>query len=201
LLAEAKADFDALRLTRPEDNNALAGYRKVLELDPQNRDAQEGLGNIADKLVVLAQQATAANDFAQAESYLNEASAIMPDAPNIQLARKELELRKAAQERADVEVKAKQDKARAVLQEAETAADKGEALAALTKLEQARSLGVDATAIATVKDKLHTRVETLAAAATEEAQQALKAKDTARARTALARAKDLKKQADALATP
>jgi len=201
LLFEAKTDFEALRLTRPENDNALDGYRKVLELDPHNREAQQGLGTIADKLVVLAQHATAANEFTQAESYLSEAASIVPDAPNIQLARNELNLRKAAQERAAAEVKAKQDKALAVLKEAETAADKGDALAALTKLEQARTLGAEATAITSVRDKLHKQLELLAAAATEDAQQALKAKDTARARTALARAKDLKKQADALATP
>ncbi|MGH8119223.1 MAG: hypothetical protein ACRESK_01260, partial [Gammaproteobacteria bacterium] len=201
LLSEARTDFEALRLTRPEKDNALETYRKVLELEPQNMEARQGLGNIADKLVALAQHATAANDIPQAEAYLNEAAAIVPDAPNIQLARNELKLRKAAQERADAEVKAKQDKAQAVLKEAEAAADKGDALAALTKLEQARTLGVDATAINSVKDKLHTRLETLAAAATVEAQQALKAQDTARARTALARARDFKKQANALAAP
>jgi hypothetical protein len=88
-----------------------------------------------------------------------------------------------------------------VLQEAEAAAAKGDALATLTKLEQARTMGADQSAITAVKDTLHTQLETLAAAATAEAQQALKAKDTAKARTALARAKDYKKQADALTAP
>jgi serine/threonine protein kinase len=200
LLTAAQADFEALRLTQPESDNALQGYRKILELDPQNAEAKQGLSNIADKLVTLAQHATAANDFTQAESYLNEAASIVPDAPNIQLARNELNLKKTAQERANAEAKARQEKAQAALKEAAAAADKGDALTALTKLEQARTLGADAAAIATVRDHLHTRLETLAAAATEEAQQALKAKDTIKARAALKRARDLKTQVDALAT-
>ena len=199
LLTGAKADFEALRLTRPENDNALQGFRKVLELDPQNGEAQLGLRNIADKLVALAQHATAANDFTQAENYLNEAAAITPGAPNVQLARNELDLRKTAQARADADVKARQDKAQAALKEAEAAVEKGDALATLTRIEQARTLGADASAIATVRDHLRIRLETLAATATEEAQQALRAKDTVKAREALKRAKDLKTQADALA--
>jgi len=201
LLTEAKADFASLRLIQPENDNALQGYRQVLELDPQNKEAQQGLNSIADKLVALAQHAIAADDVKQADSYLNEAAAISPDAPNVQLARNELNLRKAARERADAEVKARQDKAQAVLKEAESAVGKGDALTALTKLEQARTLGADTTAIATVREGLRTRLEALAAAATEEAQQALKAKDTAKARAALKRAKDYKEQADAFAAP
>ena len=201
LLTAAQADFEALRLTRPENDNALQGFRKVLELDPQNGKARQGLGNITDKLVALAQHATAANDFTQAENYLNEAASVTPDAPNIQLARNELNLRKTAQERDNAEVKARQDKAQAALNEAEAAVAKGDALAALTRIEQARTLGADAAAVATVRDHLRTRLETLAAAATGEAQQALKAKDTVKAREALKRAKDLKTQADALAMP
>ena len=201
LLTEAKADFEALRLTQPENDNALDGYSKVLELDPQNAEAKLGVGNIADKLVALAHNATGAGDLAQAESYLNEAATIAPDALNIQLVRNELNLRKTAQEREEAEAKARQERAQAILKEAESAAGKGDALTALTKLEQARTLGADTAAIATVRENLHTRLEALAAAATEEVQQALKAKDTAKARAALSRAKDLKEKADALAAP
>jgi len=201
LLTGAQADFEALRLTQPENDNALQGYRKVLELEPKNGEALQGLSNIADKLVALTQHATAANDFTQAESYLNEAASIVPDAQNIQLARNELDIRKTAQARADAEVKARQDKAQAALKEAETAAGKGDTLTVLTKLDQARALAADAAAIATVRDHLHTQLETLATAAAKDAQQALKAKDTVKAREALKRARDLKIQADDLAVP
>jgi serine/threonine protein kinase len=201
LLAEARADFEALRLIEPGNDNALDGYRQVLQLDPQNSEAQQGLRAISDKLVALAQNAIAAEDFAQAESYLETASGIVPDAPNIQLARNELNLRKAAKDRAEAEAKARVERAQALLKEADTAADKGDALTTLAKLDQARALGADPAAITTVREHLRARLEALAAAATEEAQQALKAKDTARARAALSRARDFKSKADTLAAP
>ncbi|HTT08623.1 MAG TPA: protein kinase [Gammaproteobacteria bacterium] len=201
LLAKAKTDIEALRLIGADSNNAIARYKKVLQLDPQNSEAQQGIRAIADKFVSLAMNATAAANFDQAGKYLDEATAISPDAPNIKLARDDLNLKKAAQTRAEAEAKAAKEKQKAVLQEADAAIARGDVPAALIKLEQARTLGADAATVAALRDKLRTRITELAAAATAEAKKALQSGDTAAARAALQRARDLKAQADTLAAP
>jgi len=143
LLQEAQVDFAALRLTQPENDNALQDYRQVLELDPENEEARQGIGRIADQLVELARRDTAANDLQRAESYLDEAAAIAPAAPNLQFARSELDLKKAAQEQAAAEEKARQEQEQARLREAEAAAarkkaeeEKQKAAAAEAKLKE-----------------------------------------------------------------
>lgn len=93
LLAQAQADFAALRLTAPAGDNALEKYRKVLDLAPDNAAAKQGLQGIADHFVGLAQQTTAAGDLNEASEYLRQAAAIVPDAPNIALAKNELALK------------------------------------------------------------------------------------------------------------
>lgn len=191
LLSDARMHFDALRLTRPEDNNSLHSYRQVLELDPENMAAQQGINQITDKLVSLAQQATAADNFEKAENYLDQARSIMPDAPNIQLAQDELNLRKAALEKSRA-------RAGLLVEETRKAIEKGDALTVLSNLEKARSLGVGADQIDTLRKELKSRLGELASAEMENARKAMDAKDTAKARQALEKAKEYKRKADTI---
>jgi outer membrane protein TolC/Tfp pilus assembly protein PilF len=54
LLDKAWADFVAQRLTRGFNGNALEKFKQVLELDPDNQKAKEGLLRISDMLSVMA---------------------------------------------------------------------------------------------------------------------------------------------------
>lgn len=53
-LAEARAQRAALHLTVPEEANAVASYRKVLRVDPDNRQARAGLAEVAELIEELA---------------------------------------------------------------------------------------------------------------------------------------------------
>lgn len=60
------------------DNNALAVYRNVLEIDPNNRIADEGLARIEEGYLDRALDSAAQDEFAAADSILAEASSIRP---------------------------------------------------------------------------------------------------------------------------
>lgn len=66
------------RLIGSGENNALAVYRKVLKIDPDNRIADEGLARIERGYLDRALAAAAQDDFANADSILADASAIRP---------------------------------------------------------------------------------------------------------------------------
>ncbi|MCG8380307.1 MAG: serine/threonine protein kinase, partial [Proteobacteria bacterium] len=157
LLTEAKTHFDALRLTEPEDNNALQSYNRVLELDPENNLAKQGINRITDKLVSLAQQAMAVDNYEKAGNYLGQAKNIIPDAPNIKLAQDELNLKKTALQK-------KQTESKNLLEEMNKAIEQGDALTVLSNLEKARSLGIEAEDINAVKQRLKEKLGALATA-------------------------------------
>ena len=50
LLDLAEIHFEVGYLTAPTGSNALWSYRQVLEIDPYNKDAKNGLKRIADQL-------------------------------------------------------------------------------------------------------------------------------------------------------
>jgi serine/threonine protein kinase len=54
LLAKAKINFKASRLTVPKGRNVVERYQAVLALDPNNKEAQDGLIVVAQKLASLA---------------------------------------------------------------------------------------------------------------------------------------------------
>ena len=68
----------------------------------------------------------------------------------------------------------------------------------LARLEEARKAGVDPAVLDERRQRLRDRIETPATAAASEAKQALQKEDTAGARAAMKRARDLKAQAEAL---
>lgn len=189
LLADANMHFKALRLVEPENNNALHSYNKVLEIEPENVDAKRGITQITDKLVSLAQQAVAIDNFEQAENYLGQANNVMPDAPNIKLAQDELNFKKTA-------IENKRMQAQSLFEEINKAIEKGDALTVLSNLEKARSLGVAPEKIITVKKKLKQKLGELASEEIKNARKAMKVNNTVKARQSLKLAKEYKYKAD-----
>lgn len=69
-LRQAKGHLAAYRLTSPKGNNAHELYQKVIDIDPHNSDAREGLNRIADKYCDLAMEALDEDKFAKAQTYV-----------------------------------------------------------------------------------------------------------------------------------
>lgn len=63
LLAEAQRHLEAGRLTEPQDENALRTYRGVLEIDPRNEQALQGMQAVTDRYVALAEAEFAKGEF------------------------------------------------------------------------------------------------------------------------------------------
>ncbi len=93
LLAAAATDVDALRLTGPEGHNALEKYRRVLDIDPGNAAARQGVQTIGWRYVDLAHAAMANGDFETASRHLDRAEQIAPGEQAVVRARDELDAR------------------------------------------------------------------------------------------------------------
>lgn len=79
MLARAATLLDQGKADQPEDDNALAIYRQVLVLDPQNAVARQGLLQVQRAVLDRALAAVAQNDFAGADQALAEARVIQPN--------------------------------------------------------------------------------------------------------------------------
>ena len=62
LISKANSQLAVARLTEPADDNALATYRSILELDPANSVAHRGIQSIAHLLLGYAQSAALAGE-------------------------------------------------------------------------------------------------------------------------------------------
>ncbi|MDQ3563292.1 MAG: serine/threonine protein kinase [Pseudomonadota bacterium] len=100
LLALAGDDVAAYRLTTPQDNNALAKYRQVLRVEPQNQKAIRGLRAIVAKYVDMAYRQIRRNHLDEAALYLHRAAGIAPKDPSVRQARNLYVKRKIAKARA-----------------------------------------------------------------------------------------------------
>jgi serine/threonine-protein kinase PpkA len=78
LLEEAEAHMTARRLRRPVSDNAYLKFQQVLEIDPENAAALEGLTRIANTYVAMAERAIREKQFDQARNHINEARAVVP---------------------------------------------------------------------------------------------------------------------------
>ena len=78
LLTRAADALQQGHATAPPRDNALEIYRHVLELDPGNKLADRGLGQIQGKYLDRALAAAAQDDFSGADKFLTEASPIRP---------------------------------------------------------------------------------------------------------------------------
>ena len=70
LLWLGRHSLDDLRLTEPPRDNAYYYFSRMLQIDPNNADAQAGMRDIAARFAMLAEQAIAEDRFDQARSYI-----------------------------------------------------------------------------------------------------------------------------------
>ena len=91
--AALKQGQDALRAGRiggPGDDTALARFKAALVLDPDNAQARNGIGDVAEALTVQANAAIDAGDTAQAGKLLDQAAALAPKSADLAAARAHL---------------------------------------------------------------------------------------------------------------
>lgn len=80
LIRVAQIDLAELRLTRPADNNAFERFQRVLELEPHNPAAREGLLAITERYHGMVEDALARGTLDSAQRYLDSARMVDPDA-------------------------------------------------------------------------------------------------------------------------
>ncbi len=78
LLAQAKALEQRNRLTLPKDNNAIAAYQHILDIQPENAEAIQGIERIKQKFIQQAKQAVSQSQWKNAQSNLLKAKQIEP---------------------------------------------------------------------------------------------------------------------------
>lgn len=91
MLYAAREAFDDNRLIFPAGDNAYDRYLEVLSVEPDNRVALQGIADIVDRYVFMANQAIEIGQFDNAEEYLGRASSIDPEHQQIAEARRLLE--------------------------------------------------------------------------------------------------------------
>jgi serine/threonine protein kinase len=103
-LRDAWLAMESGRYTRPENDSALAYFRKALESNPDSRQAREGLDELFDILLMRSEEAAAAADVDAAAAYLDGAGRVYPDRPELAASRESLarlEADRAAQGQSD----------------------------------------------------------------------------------------------------
>lgn len=87
MLGQAQEALRAGRIAGSGDDTALAHYKAVLTIDPDNAQARAGLGNVAQALTVQANAALDAGDSAQAATLMDQAAALAPKSADLAAAR------------------------------------------------------------------------------------------------------------------
>ena len=91
MLYEARLAYEDNRLMSPAGNNAYDGYREVLDIDPENEVALQGIQDIVLRYVQLSDAAMQVRQYDNAGDLLNRAARINRDEPAIAEARERLE--------------------------------------------------------------------------------------------------------------
>ena len=91
LLKRADEYLASNRLTSPKGDNALELYHKILNINPDNRDAQKGLNRIADKYLELAEDALDSGRIFSARSYVKRGLEVVHDHEDLLLLKKDLD--------------------------------------------------------------------------------------------------------------
>ncbi|MGC1550032.1 MAG: SUMF1/EgtB/PvdO family nonheme iron enzyme [Rhodanobacter sp.] len=84
MLAEAAGLLQQGHADQPQAGSALEIYRQVLQLDPENAVAAQGVLQVQRVVLDRALAAVAQNDFTGADTALTEAQVIQPDSPQLQ---------------------------------------------------------------------------------------------------------------------
>lgn len=66
-----KQSLDEYKLTYPEKDNAYYYFSRLLELQPDNRAAYEGILSIAERYAILAERSMANNDMVKTATYID----------------------------------------------------------------------------------------------------------------------------------
>jgi len=111
-LAEAESLFGQNRLNTPPGQNALEKYRQVLQLDPQNAAARQGLLRLAERYRAMAEEKLRAGQFAAVQELINAGLMVVPDhEPLLRLREQTLtEAQRAENERRVLQLLDKADK-------------------------------------------------------------------------------------------
>lgn len=129
LLEQASELVQKGKLEGQGDDTALAVYRKVLALDPENVVARQGLRRVQQAALDRALNAAAQNDDAKTDAALADAAAILPTSPALTDTRKRIAAMRGG--RADT-----------LMAQAQSALDAGDLELAKRLAGQAGSLGV-----------------------------------------------------------
>ena len=106
LLILAEEDITALRLTSPNENNALNKYLSILMIDENNTEANEGIRLVSDKYISLAYGAMRSNNLAKADKYIEKAKRIYSESDIVAPARSTLQAKYSEQKITETEPEA-----------------------------------------------------------------------------------------------
>jgi tetratricopeptide (TPR) repeat protein len=87
LLKQASLAYTQKRLTKPKNSSAYAYFRKVLELDPENHEAHDGIHEIGRKYYEFAELELQTNNFDKAAEYIEIGLGIIPEDSDLLSAR------------------------------------------------------------------------------------------------------------------
>lgn len=104
LLARADEALAGDRLTTPVNDSAYRYYRQVLELEPDNKRAAEGLSRIVERYAVLAKVQVDEADYVEARRFVKRGLRIEPRHPRLLALRRQIQQRNKA--RAEVAAQA-----------------------------------------------------------------------------------------------
>ncbi len=96
LLALGKKQRKAKRFTKPVDDNAFESYNKVLQIDPANIDAKQGLSKLVLEYQLLVKTALSDGNTTQALTAANEGLASFPGNHELQALRNKVLLHQEA---------------------------------------------------------------------------------------------------------
>jgi formylglycine-generating enzyme required for sulfatase activity len=91
MLGKAASQLQEGKADQPHGDSALDTYRAVLELDPDNAVAEQGVIQVQRAVLDKALAAVAQNDFAAADTFLAEAATILPESQGLQDTRGRIE--------------------------------------------------------------------------------------------------------------
>jgi len=83
LLYTAQAALADNRLALPADNSAYYYYQKVLELDPDNSQARDGVTHITERYLALAKKAVEKGQYIKAKQYVQLGLSVQSDHPDL----------------------------------------------------------------------------------------------------------------------
>lgn len=79
LLSKAQHAMAKKRFTSPKDDNAFSYYSEILNLDPTNTDAQNGLNKIAERYLNLATKRYESQELSKAMDFIDKGLNVVPE--------------------------------------------------------------------------------------------------------------------------